>query len=195
MMEPTLTDRLISTIKKSRRNVFLREDFIHLGGTYRQLSRALTELQNARLVVRVGYGVYLRPTLTDVDSGVSQVRRRLGRRVRREVTINGVTVQLGMPSTAPNKQDVQDRRKLTMAQRIIEHFPLTVIRQRSLENMDRGQTNGVWVSAFEEWRALMTEGSDEQVLAVMIGEDQTSNRLRQSAPYVGLLTQTEVEAI
>ncbi|MBY0242131.1 MAG: hypothetical protein K2X55_22750 [Burkholderiaceae bacterium] len=155
----------------------------------------MTELQNARLVVRVGYGVYLRPTLTDVDSGVSQVRRRLGRRVRREVTINGVTVQLGMPSTALNKQDVQDRRKLTMAQRIIEHFPLTVIRQRSLENMDRWQTNGVWVSAFDEWRALMTEGSDAQVLAVMTGEDQTSNRLRQSAPYVGLLMQTEVEAI
>ena len=61
--------------------------------------------------------------------------------------------------------------------------------------MDRWQSNGVWVSAFEEWRKLMTEGSDDQVLAVMTGEDQTANRLRQSAPHAGLLTQAEVEAI
>lgn len=195
MMATTLTERLKSTIKKSRKSVFLRDDFSALGATYRQLSRALSQLQQERVVVRAGYGLYLRPTVSDVEQGIKQVQRRLGRRVRREVTIGGVTVQLGVTVAPVNKQDLQDRRKLTMALRIAEKFPLAVIRQRSLDNMDRWQKNGVWVSAFEEWRKLLTEGSDEQVLAVMTGEDQRSNRLRQSAPYTGLLTQAEVAAI
>jgi len=194
-MVATLTERLKSTIKRSRKSVFLRDDFTRLGATYRQLSRALSQLQKERVVIRAGHGLYMRPTVSDVEQGIKEVKRRLGSRVRREVTINGVTVQLGTPTAPVNKQDVQDRRKLSMARRITEKFPLTVIRQRSLDNMDRWQSNGVWVSAFEEWRKLMTEGSDDQVLTIMTGEDQTANRLRQSAPYAGLLTQAEVEAI
>lgn len=195
MMGTTLKERLKSTIRRSRHNVFLRDDFMQLGGTYRQLSRALSELQSERVVVRAGYGVYMRPTVRELENGIEQVRQRLGRRVRREVTIGGITVQLGMPSSMPNKQDVQDRRKLAMAGRVIEKFALPIIRRRSLENMDRWQKNGVWVSAFEEWRQLLISGTDQQVLAVMTGHDEKSNRLRQSAPYAGLLTQAEVEAI
>lgn len=194
-MGATLAERLKFTIRRSRKRVFLRDDFTKLGATYRQLSRALSQLQKEGVVVRTGYGLYMRPTVSDVEQGVKEVQRRLGSRVRREVTINGVTVQLGTPAASINKQDVQDRRKLNMALRITEKFPLSVIRQRSLDNMDRWQSNGVWVSAFEQWRKLMTEGSDDQVLAVMTGKDQTANRLRQSAPYAGLLTQAEVEAI
>lgn len=94
-----------------------------------------------------------------------------------------------------NAQDVQDQRKLRMATLIVERFPLDMIRSRSLENLDRWIKNGVWVSAFDEWRHLLTHGNDAQVIAVMTGLDQNSNRLRQSAPYAGLLTQSEVEAI
>lgn len=194
-METTLTDRLKSTIKKSRKTVFLRDDFTKLGGTYRQLSRALNDLQVDRVVVRAGYGLYVRPTVRDVEQGVRQVRRRLGQRARREVTISGITVQLGASTTPVNQQDVQDRRKLVMARRIVERFPMGLIRKRSLDNIERWQKQGVWVSAFDEWRKILTQGSDEQVLAVMTGEDQVSNRLRQSAPYSGFLTQAEVEAI
>lgn len=82
-----------------------------------------------------------------------------------------------------------------MARLITEKFAMPVIRYRSLENMARWQKNGVWVSAFEEWRELLTSGTAQQVLAVMTGQDEKSNRLRQSAPYAGLLTQAEVEAI
>lgn len=195
VMQTTLKERLKSTIKKSRRDVFLRDDFAKLGGTYRQLSRALSELQSEHVVVRAGYGLYMRPTVREVEKVVEQVQRRLGRRVRREVTIGGITVQLGTPSNSPNKQDIQDRRKLIMARRITEKFEMSVIRHRSLKNMERWQEKGVWVSAFEEWRQLLTNGTDQQVLAVMTGRDEKSNRLRQSAPYAGLLTQTEVEAI
>ena len=194
-METTLKERLKNTIRKSRHDVFLRVDFMKLGGTYRQLSRALSELQSEQVLVRAGYGLYMRPTVREVEKGIEQVQQRLGRRVRREVTISGVTVQLGMPSSIPNKQDLQDDRKLSMARLVTGKFPMPVIRHRSLENMERWQKNGVWVSAFEEWRQLLSKGTDQQVLAVMTGRDEKSNRLRQSAPYAGLLTQAEVEAI
>lgn len=194
-METALKDRLKATIRKSRRTIFLREDFAHLGGSYRQMSRVLSKLQDEQVIVRAGYGVYMRPTIQKVEDSVEQVLRRLGPRVRREVTIAGIIIQLGTTSTGNNLQSVQDRRKLIMARSIVEKFPLQMIRQRSLENMERWQKNGVWVSAFEEWRRLMSQGTDQEVLTIMIGEDETSNRLRQSAPYAGLLTQTEVEAI
>ena len=194
-MKITLKERLKITIKKSRRDVFLRDDFSKLGGTYRQLSRALSELQSEQVVVRAGYGLYMRPTLRDVEKAVEQVQQRLGRRVRREVTIGDTTVQMGFPSRAINKQEVQDRRKLAMARLIVEKFTVSDIRKRSLENIARWQKKGVWVSAFEEWRELLTSGADPQLLAVMTGLDENSNRLRQSAPYAGLLTQAEVEAI
>lgn len=195
MMETTLKERLKNTIKKSQHEVFLRDDFTKLGGTYRQLSRALSELQSEQVVVRAGYGLYMRPASREVAQGIEQVQRRLGRRTRREVTINGITVQLGTPSFTPNKQDVQDRRKLMMAKRINEKFSMSVIRSRSLENMERWKIKGVWVSAFDEWSQLLSQGTDQQVEAVMLGLDEKSNRLRQSAPYAGLLTQAEVETI
>lgn len=195
MMEATLKERLKNSIKKSRKKVFLREDFSRLGGTNRQLSRALSELQNEQVVVRAGYGLYMRPSVQELNQGIEQIQHRLGRRTRREVTINGITVKLGTPSSSPNKQDLQDRRKLEMAWRIVTKYAFSDIRRISLENMERWQKNGVWVSAFEEWRQLLTEGTDQQVQAAMTGQDEKSNRLRQSAPYAGLLTQTEVESI
>lgn len=194
-MRTTLKEQIKNAIMKSCQDVFLRADFAKLGGTYRQLSRALSELQSEQVVVRAGYGLYMRPTVLTVEKGIEQIQQRLGRRVRREVMIGGITVQLGMPSSMPNKQDLQDHRKLAMARLITEKFSIPVIRSRSLENMARWQKNGVWVSAFEEWRELLTSGTDLQVLLVITGLDEKSNRLRQSAPYAGLLTQVEVEAI
>ena len=194
-MESTLKERLKRSIKKSQRDVFVRNDFAKFGGTDRQLSRALNQLQSEQVVVRAGYGVYVRPTLQEISKGIEQVQRRLGPRVRRQVTIGGVTVQLGAPSAALNEQEIQDRRKLAMARRVVEKFQLRTVRARSLENLDRWEKNGVWVSAFDEWRHLLTQGEDEQLLAAMTGSDEKANRLRQSAPYAGLLTQSEVESI
>lgn len=193
-MEMTLKERLKRTIKRSHRDVFLRDDFLKLGCTYRQLSRVLSELQSEKVVVRAGYGLYMRPTV-QVEKGIEQVQRRLGRRVRRVVTVGGIVVQLGMSTGTPNQQDVLDRKKLAMARLIAEKFKLSDIRQTSLGNIERWQTNGVWVSAFEEWRQLLTNGTDQQLLAVLTGQDENSNRLRQSAPYAGLLTQVEVETV
>lgn len=194
-MQATLKERLKSTITRSRRDVFLRDDFSKIGGTYRQLSRVLKELQDEQVVIRAGYGLYIRPTVREVEQGLEKVQKRLGKRVRREVTIGGVTVHLGATSNAVNEQDRQDRRKLAMACRIVDLFPMLEIRQRSLGNIERWKKNGVWVSAFDEWCELLTRGTDREVFDVMTGLDEGANRLRQSAPYAGLLTQVEVEAI
>lgn len=80
-----------------------------------------------------------------------------------------------------------DKLKLLSAIAILEENDLATIRARSLDNLDRWVANGTWVSAFDEWRVLMTIGSDEDVIATMTGLDENSNRLRQSPPYAGLL--------
>lgn len=64
---------------------------------------------------------------------------------------------------------------------------LSAIRAKSLANMDRWEAKGTWVSAHDEWREIMTNGSDAEVTAAMTGRDQEANRLRQSAPYIGII--------
>lgn len=80
-----------------------------------------------------------------------------------------------------------DKLKLLSAIAILEENDLAIIRARSLDNLNRRVSNGTWVSAFDEWRVLMTTGSDEELVAIMIGLDERSNRLRQSPPYAGLI--------
>jgi hypothetical protein len=88
-----------------------------------------------------------------------------------------------------NRQEILDRFKLLAAMTIVETVDLATIRAQSLSNLDRWNANGVWVSAHDEWRALMTYGSDADVIAAMTGPDENSNRLRQSSPYPGLISQ------
>lgn len=157
-------------------------------GNYRQLSRVLGELQDEEVVVRAGYGVYMRPSGMAVETAIRSVRERLGRRVKRQITVSGVTVALGETRNAEkNPQTKLDAKKLNTAKRVLQRCSLAEIRKKSLANIARWIEQETWVSALDEWRALMEKGSDAEVIAVMIGTDQRSNRLRQSAPYVGLL--------
>lgn len=89
----------------------------------------------------------------------------------------------------PNRQEKLDRLKLLAAQVIVEEIDMAAIRARSLANLDRWNANGTWVSAHDEWRTLMTAGSDEAIIAAMTGLDQNANRLRQSPPYAGLISE------
>ncbi|WP_072617486.1 DUF6088 family protein [Pandoraea vervacti] len=50
-------DELAALVRKSRANVFLRSDFSSLGSAA-QLSRALRELIDSGVIVRLGLGVY-----------------------------------------------------------------------------------------------------------------------------------------
>lgn len=190
-MHYSVKDRLKSKLRVSKANVFLRADFVKLGNC-RQVSRALTELELEGTLKRVGYGVYMRPmasmSLPMIDQLVSAVKARLGRRVNRLVTFGDTCVQLGVKSKSrQNAQSRLDEHKLVLAQTVLRSVGMDTLRCGSLANLKRWRERGSWCSAFAEWEILLATGSDAAVVAAMTGSDENSNRLRQSAPYVGLL--------
>lgn len=193
-MHYSVKDRLKAKVRASKAPVFLRADFAHLGQG-RQVSRALAELEREQVLVRAGYGVYTRPVAgVAVEQLVSAVRARLGRRVNRLATFGDTTVQLGVRSKGRrNAQSQLDLFKLELARATLKAVDMATLRRRSLANLERWRESGSWCSAFAEWQQLMASGSDAEVVAAMTGSDETANRLRQSAPYVGLLAWKSAE--
>lgn len=86
-----------------------------------------------------------------------------------------------------NVHDQLDDFKLLIAKAVLRESSLSIIRVRSLSNLDRWNAKGTWCSAHDEWRRVMGSGTDEEIIALMTGTDQNANRLRQSAPYVGII--------
>lgn len=187
-MHYTVHDKVKAKVSRSTRSVFLRQDFERLG-TYRQISRALKELEQQAVLVRAGHGIYTKPALMErPEHAIAEIRKRLGERINRLVTLGNRVVEISSrKKSLPNAQDQLDSRKLQSAQHVLALFDLSEIRRISLENIHRWKSNGLTVSALDEWQSLMEKGSDEEVIAVMTGTDEKSNRLRQSSPYVGLL--------
>ncbi len=87
----TLTQRIDERIARRKGDVFLREDFLDLGG-YRQIGRSLGQLAEAGKVVRIGQGIYARASTSPFDGSVipckglyrltEEAFRRLGIRTR-----------------------------------------------------------------------------------------------------------------
>ncbi|MGL4666866.1 MAG: DUF6088 family protein [Saezia sp.] len=63
----TIADRVEARIKRSKRDVFLRKDFDDLGG-YDQIGRALRQMCEKGLLLKVGYGVYAKARLNRINS-------------------------------------------------------------------------------------------------------------------------------
>lgn len=82
-----------------------------------------------------------------------------------------------------------------MAVAVVRDFPPQQIRAQSLANLHRWKQQGTWVSAYGEWLQILESGSDGELLAAMVGRNQNSNRLRQSPPFVGLLSPEQVKVI
>ena len=78
---------------------------------------------------------------------------------------------------------------------IAERFTPQRIRAQILANLDRWRAQGVWVTAFDEWRVIAEREDDARLYSAMVGGDQEAVRLRQSAPYVGLLSGEEVRVL
>lgn len=98
-------------------------------------------------------------------------------------------------STARSANDWLDELKRRLASAVVSQFPPGLIRAHSLANLHRWKLNGVWVSAYDEWKKIMLDGDDGAMFAVMLGRDERASRLRQSPPYVGLLPRLEVERL
>jgi antitoxin component of MazEF toxin-antitoxin module len=88
-----------------------------------------------------------------------------------------------------------DELKRRIALAVISAFTANQIRAHSLANLHRWRQSGVWMAAYEEWQAILERASDGELFAAMLGQDERANRLRQSAPYVGMLPRAKVERL
>jgi antitoxin component of MazEF toxin-antitoxin module len=88
-----------------------------------------------------------------------------------------------------------DHLKLAIALEVVRRFSAAQIRAQILANLHRWKLAGSWVSAYDEWQAIAESRSDGALFAAMLGRDDTSERLRQSMPFVGLLPKSEVRRL
>lgn len=103
----------------------------------------------------------------------------------------------GQAYAPPDNASVRlDKLKLMFSTAILERHSIAEIRKKGLENLARWKSQGVWNSGYEEWQKALQAAPDDHITYLMTSTDEEpANRLRQSPPYVGLLTQAEVEAI
>jgi antitoxin component of MazEF toxin-antitoxin module len=91
--------------------------------------------------------------------------------------------------------EVLDELKRLLSVAVVRRCTPQEIRAQSLANLYRWKAQGTWISAYDEWTEILQKGNDGELFAAMLGLDDNSNRLRQSMPYVGLLSQEEVKRI
>ena len=99
------------------------------------------------------------------------------------------------PATRGLPHGALDELKRRLAAAVVVEFPVALIRAQGLANLHRWRESGAWVSAYDEWQRILSAGDDGELFAVMLGRDERSNRLRQSPPYVGLLSREEVRRL
>ena len=97
------------------------------------------------------------------------------------------------PRGAGSAHQKLDNLRREMAIAIVRRFEPRVIRAQMLANLHRWRRQGAWVSAFDEWHGIAERADDGELYAAMLGCDEEAVRLRQSAPYVGLLPTEEVK--
>ena len=88
-----------------------------------------------------------------------------------------------------------DALKLSLALAVVRRHTACEIRAKILANLHRWKGLGVWGGAYEEWRDIASGGDDGQLFAAMLGRDERAVRLRQSAPFVGLLPKEEISRL
>jgi antitoxin component of MazEF toxin-antitoxin module len=87
----------------------------------------------------------------------------------------------------------EHRRALSLA--VVRRFTPREIRAQILANLHRWKAQGVWGEAYREWQEIARTEDDGRLFAAMLGRDENAIRLRQSAPFVGLLPKDEVRKL
>lgn len=85
------------------------------------------------------------------------------------------------------------RRSIALA--VVRRHAAREIRAQILANLHRWKAGGVWGRAYEEWQGIASGSDDGQLFAAMLGRDEEAVRLRQSAPFVGLIPKDEVRRL
>jgi antitoxin component of MazEF toxin-antitoxin module len=88
-----------------------------------------------------------------------------------------------------------DEHKRRLAAAVVSRFSAQHIRAHGLGNLHRWKANGVWNSAYEEWKRLLENAEDGELFAVILGRDERANQMRQSPPYVGMLPREDVRRL
>ncbi|MFZ2509130.1 MAG: hypothetical protein WAW79_11740, partial [Steroidobacteraceae bacterium] len=88
-----------------------------------------------------------------------------------------------------------DELKRSIALAVLRRFTPREIRAQILGNLYRWKCQGTWVPAYDEWRDLASREDDAALFAAMLGRDERAVTLRQSMPFVGLLSQDEVRRL
>jgi antitoxin component of MazEF toxin-antitoxin module len=91
--------------------------------------------------------------------------------------------------------DVLDELRRSIALAVVRRFTPIEIRAQILANLHRWKQSGAWVSAYDEWHDIAKRDDDGELFAAMLGQDENATRLRQSMPFVGLLSREEVRAL
>ncbi|MFL6600951.1 MAG: AbrB/MazE/SpoVT family DNA-binding domain-containing protein [Steroidobacteraceae bacterium] len=87
----------------------------------------------------------------------------------------------------------EHRRAISLA--VVRRFTPREIRAQILANLHRWKAQGVWGRAYREWEDIARSEDDGTLFATMLGRDENAIRLRQSAPFVGLLPKEEVRKL
>ncbi len=88
-----------------------------------------------------------------------------------------------------------DELKRSIALAVLRRFTAREIRAQILANLHRWKSQGTWVPAYGEWQDLANREDDSALFAAMLGRDERAVALRQSMPFVGLLSQDEVRRL
>lgn len=86
-----------------------------------------------------------------------------------------------------------DEFKLQISRAVLECASLLEIREKSLANIARWEARGT--GGYEKWRDILLHTSDAELVGIMTGLDENSNWLRQSMPYVGIISEGTRERI
>ena len=80
-----------------------------------------------------------------------------------------------------------------IARKIRREPKLYNVARRNLARWERKR--GSCPAPFREWKEILVENDVDTVLRIISRTDEESDRLRQSSPFCGVLSQGEVEAI
>lgn len=107
-----------------------------------------------------------------------------------EVTARGIR-----PARNASSHRELDDLRLTLSLAVVRRHTAREIRAKILANLHRWKRQDSWVSAYDEWSEIARTDDDGALFAAMLGRDENAVRLRQSMPYVGLLSRQEVRKI
>jgi hypothetical protein len=102
---------------------------------------------------------------------------------------------IGPPRRGGFSHEQLDEIKLSLSLAVVRRHTAREIRAKIRANLHRWKQQDSWVSAFDEWDEIARSDDDGALFAAMLGRDESAVCLRQSMPYVGLLSEKEVRKV